>query len=377
MAEREEEVAVDQRPRLKRAAARGGLRLMRIAAIAALAFLLTSFDSVPRARGAGAPAHPPLESVAAPSDPLGSWNDGASKRAILEFVRQTTAPASPRYLPPGRRVVTFDQDGTLWVEQPLDVEAMFALDRVRALGAGHPEWKKVPALRAVLDGDSAKVAAFGAQDWEHVIAVTHAGMTTDEFATAVKQWLVTARHPRFNRPYTDLAYQPMRELLGFLRASGFRTYIVSGSGQDFVRVYSEEVYGVPPEQVIGSTMAKRYEYEDGKPVLMRLPDELFVDDNAGKAISIDLFIGARPDAAFGNSAGDREMLEWTGSGGGARLEMLVLHDDPLREYAYGPADGLPATRVGAFPEWLMAEAKYRGWTVISMRNDWRRIFAFE
>ena len=313
----------------------------------------------------------------AADDPLASWNDGPAKQAIVDFVKATTTEGSPQYVPPEDRIATFDQDGTLWVSHPLYTQAMFALDRVHELAPKHPEWKKKQPFKAVLAGDRAAMAKFGEGDWAQIIAATHAGMSTEDFLVIVRQWLATAKHSRFQRPYTDLVYQPMLEVMNYLRANGFRTYIVTGGGQEFVRVYSERVYGVPPEQVVGSSIATKYEVRDGKPVLMREPKIFFIDDHAGKAVGINLFIGKRPVAAFGNSGGDREMLEWTAAGDGARLMMLVLHDDAEREYAYGPANGLPDTKVGTFSQSLMDEAKQRGWTVISMKNDWNRVFPMD
>jgi phosphoglycolate phosphatase-like HAD superfamily hydrolase len=306
------------------------------------------------------------------TDPLSSWNDGRAKQAILDFVRTTSSQVSPE-----DRIATFDQDGTLWVEHPVYTQAMFALERLHALAPQHPEWKDREPFKAALANDAAAMAKFSERDWAEIVFVTHAGMSQAEFMGIVGQWLATAKHPRFNRPYTELVYQPMREVMDYLRANGFKTYIVTGGGQDFVRAYAEKVYGIPPEQVVGSSIVTKYEIRNGKPELIRLPKLFFDDDHAGKAIGIDLFIGKRPYAAFGNSTGDREMLEWTGAGEGTRLKMLVHHDDAQREYAYGPAEGLPATRVGTFDQSLMDEAKAKGWTVISMKNDWKRIFAFE
>src|SRR3954463_11217758 len=243
-----------------------------------------------------------------------------------------------------------------------------------------PIWAIYAALKpsaAVLSGDLAQVAHFTEKDWTEIIGVTHAGMSNEAFQELVKRWLETARHPRFKRKYTELVYQPMLEVIDHLRANGFRTYIATGGGQEFVRAFAQAVYGVPPEQVVGSSIATRYELKDGKPELMRLPKVFFVDDRDGKAIGIDLFIGKRPYAAFGNSGGDREMLQWTGAGDGARLKMLVHHDDPAREYAYGPAGRLPDSKVGAFPDSLMTEAKAKDWTIISMKDDWKRVFATE
>jgi phosphoglycolate phosphatase-like HAD superfamily hydrolase len=316
-----------------------------------------------------------VASAQAQTDPLPSWNDGPAKQTIVSFVAATTDRASPKFVSPEDRIATFDQDGTLWVSHPLYTQAMFALDRVHNLAPKHPEWKEKEPFKAVLSGDRAAMAEFGEGDWAQIIAATHAGMSTEDFLGVVKQWLATAKDPRWKRPFTDLVYQPMLEVMDYLRANGFRTYIVTGGGQEFVRVYSERVYGVPTEQVVGSSIATKYDVKDGKPVLMREPKIFFIDDHAGKAIGINLFIGKRPYAAFGNSDGDREMLEWTGAGDGARLMMLVLHDDEEREYAYGPADGLPNTKVGAFSQSLRDEATQRGWTVISIKNDWKQIFS--
>jgi phosphoglycolate phosphatase-like HAD superfamily hydrolase len=311
------------------------------------------------------------------ADPLASWNDGPAKRAVLDFVRATTDRASNDFVTPEDRIATFDQDGTLWVEHPGYGQAMFALDRVHELAPQHPEWQSQEPFKSVLSNDAAAVGKFTESDWLDIVAATLAGMTEREYAVIVGHWIETAKHPRFNRLYTELVYQPMLEVMKYLRASGFRTYIVTGGGQDFVRAYAQRVYGIPPEQVIGSSLATRYELKGHKPELMRLPKLFFNSDNEGKAIGINLFIGKRPYASFGNSNGDREMLEWTGAGDGARLKMLVYHDDAAREYAYGPAGGLPDTKVGTFPQSLMDEAKARSWTVISMKNDWKRIFAFE
>jgi phosphoglycolate phosphatase-like HAD superfamily hydrolase len=313
----------------------------------------------------------------AQSDPLPSWNSGPAKEAILSFVKDTTEKSSSKYVKPGDRIATFDQDGTLWTEQPLYAQANFALARVGQLAPQHPEWKDKMPFKAVLERDREAMSKFTEADWMEIIAVTHAGMSTEAFHALVKQWLASAKAPRFNRPYTDLTFQPMLEVMRYLRAKGFRTYIVTGGGQEFVRVYSERVYGVPPEQVVGSSVVTKYEDTNGTPVLMREPKVFLIDDGPGKAIGINLFIGKRPYAAFGNSVGDQQMLEYTKAGDGARLAMLVLHDDAAREYAYGPARGLPESRVGAFTQALDDDAKASGWTVISMKNDWKRVFAWE
>src|SRR5271170_806968 len=310
-------------------------------------------------------------------DPLPSWNNGASKKAIISFVKDTTEKSSSKYVEPQDRVATFDQDGTLWTEHPLYTQAMFALYRLGQMAPQHPEWKEAEPFKSVLAGDREAMSKFSESDWLQIVAVTHAGMNTEEFQVLVKQWLATAKAPRFDRPYTDLVYAPMLEVMKYLREKGFRVYIVTGGGQEFVRVYSEQVYDVPPEQVVGSSIVTEYDISSGKPILMREPKPFFVDDGPGKAIGINMFIGKRPYAAFGNSNGDQQMLEWTQAGDGARLMMLVHHDDANREYAYGPGGGLPDTHVGTFSEALMAEANKSGWTVISMKNDWKHIYAFE
>jgi hypothetical protein len=328
-------------------------------------------------------AAPALLSVASNSaaqeaaQSLPSWNDGPGKQAILDFVRATTDQSSRSFVRPEDRIATFDQDGTLWVEHPVYTQAMFALDRVHATASHHPEWKSREPFKAVLGNDMGAIARFSERDWAEIVFLTHSGMSQAEFQNVVRQWLASARHPRFKRPYVELTYQPMREAMELLRANGFRTYIVTGGGQDFVRAYADKVYGVPPEQVIGSLLAVRYEIKNGGPELMRLPKMLFDDNNAGKAIGIDFFVGKRPYASFGNSTGDRQMLEWTGAGDGARLKMLVYHDDAQREYAYGPAGGLPDTHVGTFNQSLLDEAHAKGWVVISMKNDWKRVFSFD
>jgi hypothetical protein len=311
------------------------------------------------------------------SDPLPSWNDGAAKQAIVELVEATTKQGSPDFVAPADRIATFDQDGTTWVEHPLYGQALFALDRLATMAPSHPEWKETEPFKSVLTGDHAAMAKFTEKDWMEIVAVTHAGMSNADFETLVADWLPKSANPVLKRPITDLVYQPMLEVMRYLRANGFRTYIVTGGGQEFVRVYSNQVYGVPPEQVVGSSILTKYEMKDGKPVLMREPKPFFIDDGPGKAIGINLFIGKRPQIAFGNSNGDREMLEWTTAGDGARLGLLVLHDDAEREFAYGPANGLPDSKVGTFSQALMDEAKQRGWTVISIKGDWKRIFAFE
>jgi phosphoglycolate phosphatase-like HAD superfamily hydrolase len=320
---------------------------------------------------AGAPA-------SAQTDPLPSWNDGPAKQAIVAFVQATTDQASPTFVPPEARVATFDQDGTLWVEHPMYSQVMYCLERVPAVVKAKPELKDVEPFKTVLSGNREAMAKLSMQDLEKILAATLTGMSVDEFNAEARQWLATAKDPRWKRPYTELIYQPMQEVLTYLRANGYKTYIVTGGGQDFVRVYAEQTYGIPPEQVVGTAGGTTYGYaKNGKPFLTKEPKLLLNDDQAGKPEGIHLMIGRRPYAAFGNSTGDRQMLEYTKAGDGARLAMLVLHDDATREYAYGPAQGLSATKVGAFTQALYDEAQQEGWVVISMKHDWRLVFAFE
>ena len=314
----------------------------------------------------------------AQSDPLPSWNDGAAKKAIVEFVQATTTQGGPQFVPPAERIATFDQDGTLWVEQPLYAQVMYCLDRVPALVKAKPELAKVEPFKTVLSGDRAAIGKLSMPALEKILVATLTGMSVDEFNAEVKKWLAEAKDPRWNKPYTELTYLPMQEVLKYLRANGYKTYIVTGGGQDFVRTYSEATYGIPPEQVVGTAGGTKYAYGgNGKPFLTKEPRLLLNDDKAGKPEGIHLLIGRRPVAAFGNSAGDQQMLEYTKAGDGARLAMLVLHDDARREYAYGPAQGLPASKIGTFPPALYSQAQKQGWTVISMKNDWKRIFSFE
>ena len=310
--------------------------------------------------------------VASAQDPLPSWNDGPAKTAIVEFVGKTTKEGSADFVKPEERIATFDNDGTLWVEQPLYSQLLFALDRVKTLAPQHPEWKDKEPFASLLKGDVKAALAGGDHAVIEIVMATHAGMSTADFEQIVKDWLATAKHPRFKRPYVEMVYQPMVELLAYLRANGFKTFIVSGGGVEFMRPWTEKAYRVPPEQVVGSSIKTKYEWRDGKPVLMRLPEVNFIDDKTGKPVGINSHIGRRPIAAFGNSDGDQQMLEWTQAGGGARLMMLVHHDDAKREYAYGPE-----SKIGTFSDSLMAEAKKDGWTVISMKNDWKVIFPFE
>ena len=318
----------------------------------------------------------PSATVAA--DPLPSWNDGPAKQAILDFVKTTTDKSNPKFVAPEDRIATFDQDGTTWVEQPIYSQVLFAFDRVAELAPQHPEWKTTMPFKAIVTGDKAAMAKFTTKDIEVIAMATHTGMTADAFQTIVKDWWATAKHPRFDKPYSQMVYQPMIEVMKYLRDNGYKTYIVTGGGQDFVRTYAQQVYGIPPEQIIGSALDTQYTYnKEGQGILMRNPKLLLNNNGAGKAEDIYLFIGKHPKAAFGNTEGDREMLEYTQARGGASLEMLVLHDDATREYPYGPAHGLPDTKVGTFSQALYDEAKAKGWTVISMKNDWKQIFAWE
>ncbi|HSZ53543.1 MAG TPA: HAD family hydrolase [Caulobacteraceae bacterium] len=310
--------------------------------------------------------------------PLASWNDGPSKQAIVDFVARTTDPASPHFVPPQERIAAFDQDGTLWVEKPMYSQVLYCLDRVPAVVRARPELAAVEPFKTVLSGDMAAIARLDMPDLEKILAATLTGMSVDEFDTEVRGWLAQARDHRWKRAHTDLTYQPMQEVLQYFRANGFRTYIVTGGGQDFVRVYAETVYGIPPEQVVGTLGGTKFGYDAaGKPFLTKEPKLLLNDDHAGKPEGIHLMIGRLPHAAFGNSVGDREMLEYVASGAGERLAMLLLHDDGEREYAYGPAQGLPDTKVGTFTQALHDEAQAKGWRVISMKNDWKTVFAFD
>jgi phosphoglycolate phosphatase-like HAD superfamily hydrolase len=311
-------------------------------------------------------------------DPLPSWNEGPSKQAIVQFVQATTTQGSARFVPKSERIAAFDQDGTLWVEHPMYTQVLYCLDRVPVIVKAKPELANVEPFKTVLSGNHEAIAKLSKDDLLKILAATLTGMTVDDFQIDVMKWLKAARDPRWKRPYTELTYLPMIELLKYLRANDYKTYIVTGGGQDFVRVYSENVYGIPPEQVVGTMSGTSYGYnKDGIPVLTKDPKLLLNDNNSGKPEGIHLMIGRRPYAAFGNSTGDRQMLEYTKAGDGDRLAMLVLHDDAKREYAYGPALGLHDTKVGTFTQALYDEAMKQGWFVISMKNDWNRIFAFE
>jgi phosphoglycolate phosphatase-like HAD superfamily hydrolase len=304
------------------------------------------------------------------SEPLASWNDGAVRTAVVDFVQRVTKEGGPDYVAPAERIATIDNDGTLWAEQPIYFQFQFALDRVKALAPQHPEWKSKPPFQAVLSGNVKALMATGEKGLLSIMAASHTGMTTDEFAKIVADWLATARHPRFNRPYTDLVYQPMLELLGYLRDNGFKTFIVSGGGVEFMRVFADRVYGIPPEQVVGSSGQTKFEMRDGNPVLVKLPKVLLVDDGPGKPVGINLFIGRRPMLAFGNSDGDQQMLEWTAAGAGARFMGLVHHTDAEREWAYDRNSA-----VGRLDK-ALEEANAKGWTVVDMKRDWKKVFAF-
>jgi len=311
-------------------------------------------------------------------DPLPSWNDGPAKQAIVDFVKATTETGGANFVAPEERIATFDQDGTLWVEHPMYSQVMYCLHRVGALVKEKPELKDVEPFKTVISGDREAIGKLTMPDLEKILMATLTGMSTEQFQAEVKQWFAEAKDPRWHKPYNELTYQPMQEVLKYLRANGYKTYICTGGGQDFVRVYAEQTYGIPPEQVVGTMGGTTYGYDkDGKPFLTKDPKLLLNDNNGGKPEGIHLMIGRRPHAAFGNSPGDQQMLEYTKAGDGVRLAMLVLHDDAKREYAYGPAQGLPDTKVGTFPQALYDKAKKDGWTVISMKNDWKKIFAFE
>ena len=307
-----------------------------------------------------------------PADPLPSWSDGATRKSITDFVARVTTQSSADFVPVDQRIATFDNDGTLWIEQPMYVQLAFVLDRVKTLAPQNPSWKTKQPFKAVLDGDMKTLAASGERGLVQLMAVTHAGMTSDEFAKIVSDWLATARDHRFKRPYTELIYQPMLELLSYLRANGFKTFIVSGGGIEFMRPWSERVYGIPPEQVVGSSIKTRFQMRDGRPTLFRLPEINFIDDKAGKPVGINQHIGRRPIAAFGNSDGDLQMLQWTTmSGSGARLGLIVHHTDAEREYAYDRK-----SHFGKLDTALDAAA-VNSWTLVDMKRDWKRVFAFQ
>jgi len=307
----------------------------------------------------------------AQTDALPSWNDGPAKTSITEFVARVTAQGGPDFIPVEQRIATFDNDGTLWCEQPMYVQLAFVLDRVKAMAPLHPEWKDKQPFKAVLEGDMKTLAESGERGMLELVLATHSGMTTDEFEKIVSEWLMTARHPRFKRPYTEIVYQPMLELLTYLRGNGFKTFIVSGGGIEFMRPWSERVYGVPPEQVVGSSIKTKFEMRDGRPTLFRVPEINFIDDGPGKPVGINEHVGRRAIAAFGNSDGDLEMLQWATMSGGVRLGLIVHHTDAEREYAYDRQ-----SHFGKLDKALDAAVSNR-WTLVDMKKDWKRVFAFE
>src|SRR6476646_3213688 len=316
--------------------------------------------------------------LAQTSDPLPSWNSGVAKETIICCVRATVDRSSRTFVPPEARIATFDQDGTLWAEQPMYTQVMYCLDRVPTVVKEKPQLRERQPFKTILSGDREAISKLSLHELEEVLFSTLTGMTVDQFNAEAKAWVQGAKHPRWDKLYTDLTYQPMQEVLRYFRANGYKTYIVTGGGQDFVRVYSEQVYGIPPEQIVGTAGGTMFGYgKDGNPTLTKEPKLLLNDDNAGKPEGIHLMIGRRPYASFGNSTGDRQMLEYTWAGDGPRLAMLVLHDDAKREYAYGPAQGLADNKVGTFTQALYDEAKKDGWIIITMKNDWKQIFAFE
>jgi len=304
-------------------------------------------------------------------DPLPSWNDTAPKKAIVAFVERVTKEGSADFVPPNERIATFDNDGTLWCEKPMPFQLFFVLDRVKALAPQHPEWKDKEPFASLLKGDAKGALAGGKPALVEMFAVTHSGMTTEEFEKIVKDWVATAKHPVTKRPFTEMVYQPMLELLGYLRANGFKTFIVSGGGIEFMRAFAEKTYGIPPEQVVGSSGKTKWEMRDGQPVLMKLPALDFIDDKEGKPIGINQHIGRRPIAAFGNSDGDLQMLQWTAAGSGSRFCLYVQHTDAEREFAYDRKDSLARLDKG------LDEATAKGWTVVSMKDDWKAIFPSE
>jgi len=311
---------------------------------------------------------PNLPAFAQQADRLPSWNDGPAKTAIVEFVEAIATEDSPDFVPPAKRIAVFDNDGTLWSEQPIYVQLAFAMDRVKALASEHPEWKNKQPFKAVLEDDREALSEAGIEGIVELVMASHAGMTSEEFSAIATDWLATARHPRFNRPYTELVYQPMLELLAYLRANDIKTYIISGGGIEFMRPWTEAVYGIPPEQVFGSSIKTEFEIRDGEPVIVRLPEMNFVDDKAGKPVGINTFIGRRPIAAFGNSDGDLQMLQWTTAGDGRRLGVIVRHDDADREYAYDRD-----SHVGRLDK-AMEQAPDADWLIISMKRDWKSVF---
>ena len=297
-----------------------------------------------------------------------SWNDGPAKAAIVNFVKRVTTEGGADFVSEAERVAVFDNDGTLWCEQPMYFQFLFAMDRIKALAAHHPEWKEREPFKSVLAGDHKALAAGGEKAMLELIAATHSGMTTDEFNVIVRDWIRTSRHPKYNRPYNECVYQPMLECLAYLRANGFKTYIVSGGGVEFMRAFAEQTYGIPPEQVVGSAGVVKLEMRDGRPVLVKEPKVFHIDDGPGKPVGINLFIGRRPVMAFGNSDGDLQMLQWTAAGSGPRFALVVHHTDAEREFAYDRQ-----SHVGKLDK-ALGEAAHRGWTVVDMKKDWNQVF---
>jgi phosphoglycolate phosphatase-like HAD superfamily hydrolase len=312
-----------------------------------------------------------IATVARTQGPLPSWNESLSKNAIVEFVAKVTKEGSPDFVPVPERIATFDNDGTLWAEQPMYFQLAFALDRVKMLAPKHPEWKGKEPFASLLKGDVKGALAGGDKAILEIVMATHAGMTTEEFEQTVTDWIASAKHPKTGRLYTEMVYQPMLELLAYLRSNGFKTFIVSGGGIEFMRPWTEKIYGIPPEQVVGSSIKTKFELRNGKPVLVRLPELNFIDDKAGKPVGINSHIGRRPIAAFGNSDGDLQMLQWTTAGKGARLALIVHHTDANREWAYDRNSS-----VGRLDK-ALDDAKVKGWSVVDMKNDWKAIFPFE
>lgn len=310
-----------------------------------------------------------FQSVLASDDPLPSWNEGTAKKEILSFVHDTTDQGNPNFIPKSERIASFDQDGTLWVEQPLYTQLFFIIERAQALVKSHPEWKTEAPYQAIVSEAEEPLSKMTEQGIEQVAGVVLAGMSVDEFHEQVRTWLKKAIHPRFKRPFTELVYQPMLEVIELFRNNGYKVYIVSGGGQEFMRAYTDSLYGIPPEQIIGTAGKVKYEYKEGRPELIKLSELLLIDNYGGKPEGINLIIGRRPVAAFGNSDGDRQMLEWTHSEKGKRLQLLVHHDDAVREYAYGAE-----SKIGTFSDSLMQEAKEKGWIVVSIKDDWKVVF---
>jgi len=312
-----------------------------------------------------------LPATVAAQDALPSWNDGQAKASIIDFVVKVTTPGNLEFVPKEQRIAVFDNDGTLWAEQPMYFQLLFALDRVKALAPQHPEWKEQEPFASLLKGDVKTALEGGERAMLEIVMATHSGITTEEFEQVVKDWFATAKHPRTKRPYTEMVYQPMLELLDYLRTSDFKTYIVSGGGIEFMRAWTEKVYGIPPEQIIGSSIKTKFEVVDGKPVLLRLPEVDFIDDKAGKPVGINKFIGRRPILVFGNSDGDLQMLQWTAAGPGPRFMGIVHHTDSVREWAYDRTSSFGRLDIA------LDEARTKGWTLVDMRDDWKIVFPFD